>query len=97
MKPVIRNKTLLRVDVTHISTYGLWLLTDNSELFVPFMDFPQLRTASLSILKHVVQLRSNRLYWPGLNIEIPVKLVRCFPLVSVKPRPTKRSGQQAKT
>jgi len=97
MKALIQSKTFSRAEVTHISTHGLWLLTNNSELFVSFIDFPQFRNVSSIKLKHVVQLHSDILYWPDLNIEIPVKHTRCFPLVSAKPCPTKRSCRQAET
>ncbi|MDH4154136.1 MAG: DUF2442 domain-containing protein [Nitrospira sp.] len=97
MKTLIPSKTLSRVEVTYISTHGLWLLTNSSELFVSFADFPQFRNISSIKLKHVAQLHSDILYWPDLNIEIPVKRIRCFPLVSAKPYPTRRSARQAKT
>jgi hypothetical protein len=97
MKTFIQGKNFGRVDVTYLSPHGLWLLANDSEIFVSFIDFPQLRTASPSKLKHVVRLRSDILYWPDLHIEIPVKHVRCFPLLSVKPYPTIRSNRQGKT
>ncbi|MFO0698387.1 MAG: DUF2442 domain-containing protein [Nitrospira sp.] len=97
MKPRIHGNNLSRVEVTHISPYGLWLLTNSSEFFVSFIDFPQFRTASSSKLKHVAQLHREILYWPDLDIQIPVNRVRCFPLGSVKPRPPRCSGRQTKT
>ncbi len=93
MKPLIQGNPFSRVDVTHISTHGLWLLTNSRELFVSFVDFPQFQTTSSSKLKHVIQLHSGCLYWPDLGVEIPVKRVRCFPLVSAKPRPILRAGR----
>ncbi len=97
MKTLIQSKTLSKVGVTLISRHGLWLLTNNSELFVSFIDFPQFRNVPSIKLKHVAQLHSDILYWPDLNIEIPLKRVRCFPLTCVKPHPPRRSGRQAKT
>ncbi|HRI37273.1 MAG TPA: DUF2442 domain-containing protein [Nitrospira sp.] len=97
MKPLIQRKTDSKVNVTLISTHGLWLLTNNSELFVSFLEFPQFRSASSVKLKHVVQLHSDILYWPDLNTEIPVKRVRCFPLTFAKPHPSRQSIRRAKT
>lgn len=96
MRTLIQGKTLPRVEVTHISTHGLWLLTDNSELFVSLSEFPQFRNVSSIKLTHVTHLHSDMLYWPDLNIEIPVKRVRCFPLVSTKLHRPRRSGRQTK-
>ncbi len=97
MNTLIQGKKLSNVEVTHISTHGLWLLTNNNELFVSFIDFPRFRTAISSALKHVIRLHADILYWPTLDIEIPVKHVRRFPLVSAKPRSTRRSSQQLNT
>ncbi len=97
MKPLSPNKVLSKLDVTLITRHGLWLLTTSRELFVSFIDFPQFRNVPSIKLKHVAQLHSDILYWPDLNVEIPVKYVRCFPLVSPKPHPSRRSGRQAKT
>ncbi len=97
MQPLIQSETDSKVNVTFVSTHGLWLLTNNSELFVSFLEFPQLRAASSIKLNHVVRLRSDILYWPDLNIEIPVKLARCFPLTFVKPHPSRRSARRTKT
>ena len=96
MKTPIQDECFPRVDVTHISTYGIWLLTHNNEIFVSFNDFPQLRTAISSKLKHVAQLHPDTLYWPDLDTEIPIKHVRYFPLVSPKPRSAVRSRRQTK-
>ena len=97
MQPLIQSETDSKVNITLVSTHGLWLLTNNSELFVSFLEFPQLRTASSIKLNHVVRLRSDILYWPDLNIEIPVKLARYFPLTFVKPHPSRRSARRTKT
>lgn len=97
MKATIQDDRFPRVHVTHISTYGIWLLTHNNEIFVSFNEFPQLRTAISSKLKHVAQLHPDTLYWPSLKIEVLIKQVRCFPLLSMKPRLTLRSSRQGKT
>ncbi|MBS0153790.1 MAG: hypothetical protein JSS38_04300 [Nitrospira sp.] len=97
MKRLLQSNALSRVDVTHISTHGIWLLTTTSELFVSFIDFPKFRTASSSSLMHVARLHPDSLYWPDLDIEIPIKHVRCFPLAAPKLHPIKRSGLQTKT
>lgn len=96
MQPLIQSETDSKVNITLVSTHGLWLLTNNSELFVSFLEFPQLRTASSIKLNHVVQLHSDILYWPDLNLEIPVKLARCYPLTFVKLHPSRRSARRTK-
>ncbi|MCH8812934.1 MAG: hypothetical protein IID07_13990 [Gemmatimonadetes bacterium] len=37
----------MKVEVTNVSAHGLWLLTDDRELFLPFDDFPWFRDAPI--------------------------------------------------
>jgi hypothetical protein len=42
MTPLLRHGevTFQKVEVTNISAYGVWLLTDDTEMFMPFDQFP---------------------------------------------------------
>jgi len=33
------GKNILDVEVSHISAYGIWLLTENQEFFMPYDEF----------------------------------------------------------
>jgi hypothetical protein len=97
MRSIIPDKNFLGVEVTHITKHGLWLLAGDNELFISFKEFPHFQDATVSEIMNVTQPTPDYLYWPDLDKELAVKSVRCFPLVSNKPRPTIRSGRQAKT
>ena len=43
MKLGQRGESGLKVEVTHISSHGIWLLTRDKELFLSYEDFPWLR------------------------------------------------------
>jgi len=38
----------LDVEVSHISTHGIWLLTENQEFFLPYDEFPWFQDAKIS-------------------------------------------------
>jgi hypothetical protein len=97
MRSIIHDKKFSGVEVTHITKHGLWLLTGDNELFISFKEFPHFQDATVSEIMNVTQPTPDYLYWPDLDRELAVESVRCFPLVSNKPRPTTRSGRQAQT
>lgn len=66
-KPLGKN-TL--VEVTHISTHGLWLLVAEREYLLPFSDFPWFADAKVSDIHHVELLHGNHLRWPALDVDI---------------------------
>ncbi|RUQ34880.1 MAG: DUF2442 domain-containing protein [Candidatus Competibacteraceae bacterium] len=73
------------VEVTNISRYGLWLLLEDEELFLPFAEFPWFREATIQKILHVELPSPNHLYWPELDIDLSVESIRhpeLFPLVS---------------
>ena len=73
------------VEVTNISRYGLWLLLQDEELFLPFEDFPWFREAPVGQVLNVEAPSPDHLYWPELDIDLAVESIRHpenFPLVS---------------
>ena len=73
------------VEVTNISRHGFWVLLDESELFLPFQDFPWFRDAPVGEILKVERLGPKHLYWPDLDIDIHVDSIEHpdqFPLVS---------------
>ena len=39
------GETTVAVEVTNVSKHGLWLLTDDIEVFLPYKEFPWLKDA----------------------------------------------------
>lgn len=73
------------VEVTNISQHGFWLLLENEELFLSFIEFPWFRDASVGKIVHVERPSVNHLYWPELDIDLAVESIRHperFPLIS---------------
>jgi hypothetical protein len=73
------------VEVTNISKHGFWLLLGDEELFVPFVEFPWFRNATIEQLCAVQRPSPQHLYWPQLDVDLAVESIRnpsAFPLVS---------------
>ena len=73
------------VEVTQISTHGVWLLLKDSEHFLSFKDFPWFKGATVSAIHNVELLNEHHLYWPELDIDLAVESIRQpeeFPLLA---------------
>jgi hypothetical protein len=74
-----------QAEVTHVSKHGLWLLLGEEELFLPFVNFPWFKAATIDQLCEVVHPTENHLYWPSLDVDLAVESIRnpdAFPLIS---------------
>jgi len=77
-----------QVEVTNVSKHGFWLLLDDEELFLPFVEFPWFKDASIGTLLNVERPRPHHLYWPDLDVDLAVESIRHpeqFPLIAKSP------------
>ncbi len=77
---------ILPVEVTHVSSYGIWLLVSAVEYFVPYDQFPWFKNARLADILNVEELRPGHLYWSDLDVDLGIESIehpQRFPLVSM--------------
>jgi hypothetical protein len=73
------------VEVSGVSKHGFWLLLDDSEMFVPFSEFPWFKAATVEAIFHVERPYVHHLYWPDLDVDLDVESIRhpeYFPLIA---------------
>lgn len=73
------------VEVTNISKHGLWLLTKNRELFIPFDAFPWFKNAPVGKIINVEEPSPGHFYWPELDVDLGIESIEHperFPLKS---------------
>jgi hypothetical protein len=79
------NNISAATEVTHISSHGLWLLTQGKELFLAYEDFPWFKSQTVEAIIHVQELSPNHLYWPDMDIDLSIESIenpKRFPLVA---------------
>lgn len=72
-------------EVTNISRHGFWILLGDEELLLSYEQFPWFRQATVEQIVKVKWPAPDHLYWPDLDIDLSVSLIRrpeYFPLVS---------------
>ena len=73
------------VEVTNISSHGLWILLGDEELFLPYAEFPWFADAPVAKIANVTRPGPDHLYWPALDVDLSIESVRHpekFPLTA---------------
>ncbi|OGQ86428.1 MAG: hypothetical protein A2512_13550 [Deltaproteobacteria bacterium RIFOXYD12_FULL_56_24] len=74
-----------QLEVTNISPHGIWLLTAEEELFLPFAEFPWFKEARVSAILHVECPQPGHFYWPDMDVDLALESIRHperYPLLS---------------
>ena len=67
-----RGENTSPVEVTHISSHGVWLLVEGVEYFMPYEEFPWFRDQPVKAIIHVEQPAPGHLYWPDMDVDLSV-------------------------
>ncbi|MCP4622469.1 MAG: DUF2442 domain-containing protein [bacterium] len=69
------GKNTLEVEVTNISSHGIWLLTREKELFIPYEEFPWFKDAQVGNILNVEEPTPGHFYWPDLDIDLGIESI----------------------
>ena len=74
-----------QVEVTNVSSHGLWLLAHGRELFLSYDDFPWFKEASIGTVLNVEEPSPGHFHWPDLDVDLGIETIEQperFPLKS---------------
>jgi len=63
------------VEVTNISTHGVWLLFRDKELFMSYEDFPWFRDQPVKSILNVKEQSPGHFFWPDIDVDLTVKMI----------------------
>jgi hypothetical protein len=63
------------VEVTNISNHGIWLLTREKELFIPYEEFPWFKDAPVGKILNVEEPTTGHFYWPELDVDLGIESI----------------------
>lgn len=69
------GKSTLIVEVTNISSHGIWLLTREKELFIPYEEFPWFKDAPIGKILNVEEPTPGHFYWPELDVDLGIESI----------------------
>jgi hypothetical protein len=67
-----RGTATSRVEVSNIDQFGLWVLVQDTEYFLPYEDFPWFRQATVDQILNVELPHQDHLHWPELDVDLCV-------------------------
>lgn len=86
MSSLTHGNNTLDVEITHISSHGIWLLAHNKELFMSYDDFPWFKDKTVKSIVNVEEQSPGHYYWPDLDVDLTEEIIanpERFPLRAV--------------
>ena len=65
--------TKTKTEVTNISPFGIWILTNGKEYFISYKDYPVFETASIRQIADISTDFSGNLHWEELDADIELE------------------------
>jgi hypothetical protein len=63
------------IEVTNISSHGVWILAGTKELFMSYEDFPWFRDVPIGKILHVEEPSPGHFYWPELDVDVGIDTI----------------------
>lgn len=85
MSLLVHGNSILAVEITNISTHGVWLLAHNKELFMSYEDFPWFKDQAVKSIINVEEKKPGHFYWPDIDVDLTEEIIEHperFPLKS---------------
>jgi len=70
------GKTISELEITNISSHGIWLLTKEQEYFLSFKDFPWFKEAPVGKILNLEELSPGHFYWPDLDVDLGIETIK---------------------
>jgi hypothetical protein len=75
MISLARGANTSPVEVTNISSHGLWILAHNKELFMSYEDFPWFKDQTVKSIVNVEEQSPGHFYWPDLDVDLTEQII----------------------
>ncbi len=75
MSLLAHGNNTLTVEVTNISTHGIWLLAHDKELFMSYDDFPWFKDQAVKAIINVEEQFPGHFYWPDIDVDLTEEMI----------------------
>ena len=82
------GKIISKLEVTNISSHGIWLLIKEQQFFLSYEDYPWFMEASVGKILHVEEPSPGHYYWPDLDIDLGLETIKHPERFPLKTKPT---------
>lgn len=70
------GKSTSEIEVTNISSHGIWLYAHGTEHFLPYDQFPWFKDKTVNQILNVEEAGSGHYYWPDLDVDLSEKILQ---------------------
>ena len=75
MKSLKRGKNISKPEVANISGHGFWMLIKGKEFFLPYVNFPWFRNATVGQISDFEMPNDFHIYWPQLDVDLSLAII----------------------
>ncbi|MFT3929761.1 MAG: hypothetical protein QM709_05595 [Spongiibacteraceae bacterium] len=65
-----------KVEVTRVSSRGIWLRVHDRTFFLSYYDFPWFKDKPMRAVLHVEEPTPGEFYWPEINVNLGVDTLK---------------------
>jgi hypothetical protein len=76
MKLETLGKNISTVEVTNISSHGIWILAGEDEMFLSYENFPWFKDVPIKQILNLEQPLVNHFYWPDLDVDLSTEIIK---------------------
>jgi hypothetical protein len=63
-------------EVQNISPFGIWILINDKEFFLPFKLYPWFQEATINQIYDVECQHEKHLHWPSLDVDLEIESIQ---------------------
>jgi len=85
MNSLAHGNSTSAVEITNISSHGVWLYSHGKELFLSFKDFPWFKDQTINSVINVEEQSPGHFYWPDIDVDLTEEIIQNperFPLTA---------------
>ncbi len=75
MSSIAHGKNTSEVEITHISSHGVWLLAHGNEMFMSYDDFPWFKDQAVKSIINVEEQSPGHFYWPDIDVDLSREII----------------------
>jgi hypothetical protein len=76
MKLETLGQNISTVEVTNISSHGIWILAGEDEMFLSYENFPWFKDVPIKQILNLEQPFVNHFYWPDLDVDLSTEIIK---------------------
>lgn len=76
MSSSTHGTVISEIEVTDISSRGIWVVAHGEELFLSYEHFPWFKRATVAAISNVEEPSPGHFHWPDLDIDLGIETMR---------------------